>query len=168
MFIPGILGWFLLPRYIEGKKKNLPLVSPLPKQEQEASRLGPLPLEVAIFLEGLFSIHKRSPLPSSQDKRTRGCGHTRLQPREGASTFKGLAQALAAQADLQDISIGQIEAARDKGRSGCPVQAVRAISGAGSAIRVGWWTRGSQTRTGPGGRWRAGSPTCPEKGCCLH
>lgn len=69
MFIPGILEWFLLPRYIKGKKKSA-LVSPLPKQEQEVSRLGPLPLEVAIFLEGLFSIHKRSPLPSSQDKRT--------------------------------------------------------------------------------------------------
>lgn len=89
-------------------------------------------------------------------------------PGRQPAPFKGLAQSLAAQADLQDIFIGRLRLPELRGAPGPPCRLSEPHTGrAGSALKAGWLIRGSQTRTDPRGRWVARNPTAhSQKGCC--
>lgn len=151
------------------KKKSDPGVPPTSSRDKRAPGRTLFLWQLLSFQKG-FSQPIGTPVPSPGMKGSEIVETLGFTPGRQPAPFKGLAPSLAAQAALQDISIGRLRLPELRVLR-APVQAIRATH------REGWLgpqsrplRRGSYTWTDPkGGRWEARNPTAhSQKGCCSH
>lgn len=83
--------WFLLPRHMEEKTKNLPWVFPSPCRTR-GPELGPFPQQLLSFCRGFSQSVRGAPFPPLRTRRSKDRRQWVSTPGRQLASFRGLAQ----------------------------------------------------------------------------